>query len=171
MIPVTLDNVSQKRTIRPLYAQHQATPYGGFLSASWDRSVDILPGMVCTKLDGENFTLFTGQAGAKPVGLAALFVAPVLGIDETRRSGINVFTVWYGGNQAVFEILAPAFDTTQSWVNATNGSRQGLGVVTSGAQRGKLGPLGGLLVGTDQIATLIQVVGSSKIIVSLDRAA
>src|SRR6201988_765511 len=96
MIRVNVSNPSQKRTIRPIYAQHQATPYGGFLDPAWDRSFDILPGCVMSRLTAEIFTPFTtGSSGttasstpvlpsanAKPFGLADLFVAPTLGIDE-----------------------------------------------------------------------------------------
>jgi hypothetical protein len=46
----SITNITQKRTLRPLYAQHQATPYGGFLSSSWTKAVDIYPGMVMAKL-------------------------------------------------------------------------------------------------------------------------
>ncbi|WP_267716816.1 hypothetical protein [Streptomyces sp. CoH17] len=176
MIQTTLNNVSQKRTIRPLYANHQATPYGGFLDASWNKTTaDILPGMVCAKLAGENFTLYTGAAGQEPWGLSALFLAPALGIDEVSLSNTNLFTVWKGNSDAVFEILAPAFDTAATWTNATNGSRQLLGATKSAhaSGPGKLTPLnadGSSPANVSgPIATLINVVGASKIIVSLDR--
>src|SRR5664279_1962505 len=108
MFRTTLANVTQKRTIRPLYAQTQATPWGGFLDPAWDRTTDILPGMVVTKLAGEVFTLLgaksTGPTSTgKPFGLSALFVAPTLGIDEVRNSGTNNFTVWTGEGDNLFE--------------------------------------------------------------------
>jgi hypothetical protein len=167
--PIT--NVSQKRTLRPLYAQHQATPYGGFLDSAWNRSVDIYPGMVMSKLGGENFSLCNGTT--KPFGLAALFVAPTLGIDEVKPTNTNLFTVWVGGQDAVFEILAPAFDTTASWTVPTDGSRKLLYVTntTHSLKQGLLSPTTGATVGTDAIAELIDVVGTSKIIVRLNRFA
>lgn len=171
MFYVPITNVSQKRTIRPLYAQHQATPWGGFLDSNWNRSVDIYPGMVMTKLAGENFTLYTGAAGQKPFGLSALFVAPTLGIDEVKPTNTNLFTVWVGGADAVFEILAPAFDTTATWTVPTDGSRKllfpTLTAHTLGA--GKLSPSTGATISTDAIAELVDVVGTSKIIVRLNR--
>lgn len=174
MFRTSLANVSQQRTIRELYAQHQSTPYGGFLDASYDRSVDILPGMVVTRLNGENMTLFglgTNAAKHRVFGLSAMFVAPKLGIDEVRPTGTNNFTAWVGDNQSVFEILAPAFDTSASWVNPTDGSKTALRVTLAGHPQGP-GKLttaaSGANVSTEVAATLIQVVGSNKIIVSLD---
>ncbi len=177
MFKVRADTAAQQRTIRPLYAQHQATPYGGFLDPSWDRSRDIYPGMVCSRTNGENFSLYTGATGQTPFGLSALFVAPSLGIDEVRESGTNLFTVWTGGNDAVFEVLAPAFDTSATWTVPTNGSRVKLGATLAAHAQGpgKLTPILGsgnaaANVSNQAIAELITVVGTSKIIVSLDRS-
>ena len=179
ILRVTADNVSQQRTIRPLYAQHQATPYAAFLHASWDRSVDILPGMVMTKLDSENVSLFGTIGGTGSVvashevfGLAGLFVAPVLGIDEVRDVGLNVFPVWIGGNQAVFEVLAPAFDTTATYTDITTGAKTPLRVTLSGHAQGA-GKLttaaSGANVSVKVAAYLIDVVSATKIIVSLEK--
>lgn len=182
MLRVTAASASQQRTLRPIYAEHSALPYGGFLDTSFDRSVDIYPGMVMTKLSGENFTLFgfapvSGTPAATnfvPFGLSAFFVAPKLGIDEILPTNTNNFSVWVGGNQAVFEVLAPAFDTSATWTNATDGSKQLLRVTLAGHAQGP-GKLttaaSGANVSTATAATLINVVGSAKIIVSLDRVA
>lgn len=123
-----ISNITQKRTIRPLYAQSQATPYGGFLSTTWTKAVDIYPGMVMAKLQGENFTLAGTASGGgvlpatggliRGFGLSALFCAPSIQLDETQYphdSSLNVFTVWQGGPDATFEVLAPAFAVDQSW--------------------------------------------------------
>ena len=107
-----LSNPAQKRTLRPLYATHQATPWGGFLDPDWAQTFDILPGTVMARSYGEVFTPFTGATGQVPFGLSALFVAPTLGVTEVTGDGTNLFTVWVGDSQAVFEVLAPAFDTT-----------------------------------------------------------
>jgi hypothetical protein len=173
MFMTTVENVAQKRTIRPLYAQHQATPYGGFLDSNWNRSVDIYPGMVCTKLHGENFSLYTGATGQKPFGLSALFVAPKLGIDELLPTNTNYFTVWVGDSQAVFEVLAPAFDTSATWTAPSDGSRLLLGSTTSAHPLGPglLTPMGGTNVGGDAIAELVDVVGTAKILIRLNRFA
>lgn len=175
MLRVTLDNVAQKRTIRPLYAHHQATPMSATLDPTWDRSVDILPGMVMTKLAGEVTTLFGKGASAathEVWGLSALFVAPVLGIDEVRSAGANLFGVWVGDNQSTFEILAPAFDTTATWTNPTDGSKVPLRVTLAGHAKGPglLTPAAsGANVSTKVAAHLIQVVGTNKIVVSLEK--
>lgn len=169
MFRTTLQNVAQKRTIRPIYAAHQATPWAGYLDPSWNRSVDIYPGMVMSKLPGEVFTL-ASTSTAKGFGLAALFVAPVLGIDEVASSGTNNFTVWTGGPDAAFEILAPAFDTSATYTQPTNGTRLMLSfTLTAHAQgAGKLTPTGGSNAASNVVAELIDVVGTTKLLVRLN---
>ena len=162
-------NVTQKRTLRPLYAQSQATPYAGFLSTSWTKAVDIDPGMVMAKLAGENFTLAGTASGGgvlpttgliRAFGLSALFVAPTLGVDETTASGLNVFTVWQGGPDATFEILAPAFATTQSWSEtaSSTGAVVMLGITNASHTDGpgKLALMDGTNVIETPVARLIQ---------------
>jgi len=174
MLRTTLANVSVQRTIRPLYAFTQATPYAGFLDPAWDKSVDIYPGMVMAKLDQEKFTLLSNTTH-EPFGLSALFLAPVLGIDEVTPSGTNNFTAWrLGGADATFEILAPAFAASATWANPTDGSRTPLRVTLTGHADGpgKLTPeAAGANVSTKVAATLISVVGTNKIVVSLDNKA
>lgn len=168
----SITNITQKRTLRPLYAQTQATPYGGFLSSSWTKAVDIYPGMVMAKLAGEVFTLAGTASGGgvlpttgliRAFGLAALFVAPTLGIDETQYphdSSLNVFPVWQGGPDATFEILAPAFATTQNWSEtaSSDGSVVMLGVTNASHTDGpgKLALMDGTNVVETPVARLIQ---------------
>lgn len=169
----SITNITQKRTLRPLYAQHQATPYGGFLSSSWTKAVDIYPGMVMAKLAGEVFTLAGTSTGGgvlpatagliRGFGLSALFCAPTLGIDETQYphdSSLNVFTVWQGGPDATFEILAPAFATSQSWSEAasSNGGVVMLGITNASHTDGpgKLALMDGSNVIETPVARLIQ---------------
>lgn len=168
-------NITQKRTLRPLYAQSQATPYGGFLSPLWTKTVDIYPGMVMAKLAGEVFTLAGTASGGgvlpaagntpavslvRAFGLSALFVAPTLGVDETVTSGLNVFTVWQGGPDATFEILAPAFATTQSWSEtaSSDGGIVMLGITNASHADGpgKLALMDGTNVIETPVARLIQ---------------
>lgn len=160
---VSMDNVHQKRTLRPLYAHTQATPYSGFLDASWDRSFDILPGTVMCRKQGENFVPYTGAAGQTPFGLSHLFVAPSKGIDEVREAGTSDIAVWVGGSDALFEILFEAVDQDATWTVPADGSR----VKLTGNAQGKLTPTGA--TAANAIAELVDVVGSDKIIVSLDR--
>lgn len=128
-----LSNVFQKRLIRPLYAQTQATPWAGTLDASLRntdgsfrkplaadttpvaRSADaytlqsgLVPGTVLVKSASEQFVVATGAATSeRPAGLLANFVGGNL--DDLKDN--NEIGVWYGpGSQ--FELLAPAFNDT-----------------------------------------------------------
>lgn len=159
---VNLSNVGQQRTIRPLYAQTQATPWAGYLDPAWDRSVDILPGMVMARTGaGEVFTL-AKDTTQKGFGLAALWVAPngssIDGpIDEVAGTGTNNFTVWVGGPDALFEILAPAFDTSADYTLPTDGTRKMLSHTTSAHAQGagKLTVSGGTNAASNAIAELV----------------
>lgn len=135
MLRTRLAKAYIKRTIRPLYGWTQATPKSVFLDPLWDRSVPVWPGMVFMKTVGENVTLADGTG--HPYGLGALYVGGD-GIDEVLDAGINAFAVWVLGPDAEFEILAPAFDTTAAFVEATDGTETLLYAVASGANRGKL---------------------------------
>ena len=165
MFRPTSANPAQKRTIRPLYAQHQATTYGGFLDPDWDRSFDIVPGTVMSRLRGEVFTPFVPGGVAKPFGLAALWCAPTLGIDEVTGTGTNLFTVWVGDAQAVFEILAPGFDTTADWAGANPVSGE-IRLLTANSN-GLLTPVG---VNADNaVAELVDVISTDKIQIRLNK--
>lgn len=178
MLRVSLSTIATQRTIRPQYADHQATPYGVLLDTAWNRATDIYPGMVMCKTAGENVTLYRGTGNQRPWALSALFIAPVLGIDEVALSNTNNMTVWRGDRDAVFDILAPAFDTLapSGWVQATDGSRQPLGVTTAtnnwSAAPGLLTPWSATAFTngyvSEPFATLIAVNGPTSIKVGLD---
>jgi len=125
-----------KRTIRPIYGWTQMTPKSCFLDAAWDRSVQIWPGMVFMKTSGENVSL-VGATSSVPYGLGALYVGGD-GIDEPLESGINTFGVWVMGPDAEAEILAPAFDSTQAWVDPGDGTEVLIYGAATGTGRGKL---------------------------------
>ncbi len=163
MFYVTADNPAQKRTIRPLYANHQATPWAGYLDPAWDKSKDIFPGSVMARSTREQFTLFTGATNQTPVGLSALWLAPQYGIDEVTPTGTNNFTVWIGDSQAMFEVLAPAFDTTANYTLATNGSKQML----TGSADGLLTPTG--VNHANVVAELVDVTGTDKLTIRMNR--
>lgn len=140
-----LSNQFQKRTIRPVYAQTQATPYAATLDPSLrnqdgsfraplstdtvplTRSANahtvqggLLPGVVVVKGAGEGALVHNGVAGVKPWGLLANFVGGTL--DDLGDE--NQVGVWYG-KDSVFEILAPAFDDTglaAAYATATAGN-------------------------------------------------
>lgn len=157
MFRVPLANPSLKRLLRPLFAQHQATPKPGLLDPTWDRNFDIYPGSVMTRLFGEVYAPYTGAAGQKPFGLSAFFVAPKLGVDEVLDTGSNLFAVWVGNNDAEFEVLAPAFDATADWTTPTNGSI----TLLTGNNKGLLTPTGA--TAANAIAELLSVNGTEKI--------
>lgn len=158
-----LSNPAQKRTLRPLYANHQATPYGGFLDPDLDVDFDILPGTVMQRLYGEVFAPYVGAAGTVPFGLSALFVAPRLGVNEVSSTGTGLFTVWVGGDQAVFEVLAPAFDVDATWPTTTGPGR----TMLTANDKGRLTPVGA--TSENVIAELIDIPSPDKIVVRLNR--
>lgn len=158
-----LSNPSTHRTLRPLYANYQATPWAGFLDPDLDVDFDILPGTVMQRLYGEVFAPYTGEAGTAPFGFSALFVAPRLGVSEVSSDGTGLFTVWVGGDQAVFEVLAPAFDVDATWPTTTGPGRI---MLTANAQ-GRLTPAG--VNSGNAIAELIDIPSPDKIVVRLNR--
>jgi len=108
----TLANVHQKRTIRPLYSHHQATPYAAFLDAA--EVAVIFPGMVARQVGAtEKMRLATG-AGHVPFGLFANFINGDL--DELG-DGTEI-GVWRGGPDATFEVLDPAIAAV-AWTGIT----------------------------------------------------
>jgi hypothetical protein len=137
MIKVPLALAYIKRSLRPLYANTQATPKSVFLDPAWDKSVDIYPGMATVKQTGQQVTLVSG-AGDKLYGLANFYEAPVLGIKEITDQGINATSVWVLGPDAEFIVDAPAFDASQTWTDGVL-----VTAIASGAKRGQLAPVGG----------------------------
>lgn len=163
MLRTTLDRAYIKRTVRPLYGWTQATPKDMFLDSAWDRSVDIWPGMVMMKTEGENVTLIDGVG--VPLGLCGLYIGGD-GIDEVAEQGVNSCAVWVLGPDAEFEVLAPAFDTAATWTDPANGTDLLVHASTTGANRGKLVPAGALNAGTDPVARLVKVNSDSKITIA-----
>lgn len=162
MLRTSLDKAYIKRTIRPLYGWTQATPKSCFLDPNWDRSTPIYPGMVAMRTTGENYTLIDGTG--QPAGLIGLYVGGD-GIDEVADQGVNAFAVWTLADDAEFEVLAPAFDDTASWVDTGTGVDVLVYAQTTGANRGKLVPAGTTGASADPVARLLKVESASKIIV------
>ena len=165
MFYAPINNPALKRTIRPIYAQHQATTYAGFLDPNWNRSFDIYPGTVMCRLTKEIFTPYVGSGNQKPFGLSAFFLSPQLGVDEVTATGTNLYTVWVGGEQAEFEILAPGFDQTANWTsaNVTDGGYQ----LLTATNQGLLTPTG--VNNGNAIAELIDVESTDKILIRMNR--
>ena len=149
-----------KRTVRPLYGWTQATPKSCYLDPAWDRSVPVYPGMVFMKTTGENVKPIDGTG--VPYGLGALYVGGD-GIDEVLDSGINAFAVWVLGPDAEFEILAPAFDNTQTYTDPGDGTIALLYAQTAGATRGQLVPSGTSGASSRPVARLLKVNSPTKI--------
>jgi len=161
----SLKRLTQKRTIRPLYAWHQATPYACFLDTTAVAStVVVYPGQVASKTTGEQMTVST--ATTVPFGLFANFIH---GDMDEIGSGTEI-GVWRGGPDATFEILAGPSSTETplasavSWVplNATAG-----GVVLYSDANGRLTNVGTPAT-NPRVAKLVEAVSNAKIIVTLD---
>lgn len=153
-------NVGVHRTCSPLYEKYEATPYAGFLDPN--ETENIYSGMVMSRTGPETFALLDGASGtAVPFGLSALDRNPL--IDDWTQTNNNSWTVWIGGVNAVFQILAPAFDTTQSYVVPTNGSRQYLYAGTGGAK----GMLTSASTTAGIVAELINVLSPTTLVIRL----
>jgi hypothetical protein len=187
MIRTYLSNDYVKRTIRPLYSWTQATPKSCFLDPAWTRAIPLWPGMGFMRTGGDlvapvgansaqmGTKTMTGStnggggttlatAGVLPVyGLGALYVGGD-GIDELLFAGINAFAVWVLGPDAEFEILAPAFDATQTWTDPADGSGAALiGVSTATSNQGMLVPWSSTTTISSPVARLLKVNSSTKL--------
>ena len=176
MIRTYLSNDYVKRTIRPLYSWTQATPKACFLDPAWTRAIPVWPGFGFIRTGGDLVTVAgatSAQMGSKTMnatttqspiyGLGALYVGGD-GIDELLYAGINAFAVWLLGPDAEFEILAPAFDATQSWVDPSDGSGAALVAVSlSGSNQGMLVPWASTGSFSAPVARLLKVNSATKL--------
>lgn len=162
MLRVPLAKAHIKRTIRPLYGWTQATPKAQFLDPAWDNSVPIFPGMALMKTVGEGVSLL--NATGTPYGLSAFYEGGE-GIYEISEQGVNACAAWVLGPDAEFEILAPAFDETASWVEPVDGTIALVHAYTSGAKRGRLCPAGAAGASALPVAKLIKINSATKITV------
>jgi len=176
VIRTYLSNDYVKRTIRPLFAWTQATPKPCFLDPAWTRAIPIWPGFGFVRTGGDLVApagATSSQMGGKtmnaattqtPVyGLGALYVGGD-GIDELLYAGINAFAVWVLGPDAEFEILAPAFDATQTWTDPSDGSGAALvGISLAGSNQGMLIPWASTGNVSAPVARLLKVNSSTKL--------
>jgi hypothetical protein len=192
VIRTYLANDYIKRTIRPLYSWTQATPKPAFLDPAWTRAIPIWPGMgfvrtggdlvapagATTAQMGSSKTMNPQLAGTNPIyGLGALYIGGD-GVDELLYAGINAFAVWVLAADAEFEILAPAFDTTGTYVDPTDGSGSALlgvaltsgsvstvGLPSASTLQGQLVPWNNTASGycSGPVARLLKVNSSTKI--------
>jgi hypothetical protein len=169
----TLANLNLKRTFASLY-MYPAVPQSYTFDPNYS-GADIYPGMVMSMHADGVVTLCDGTDAHAPLGFSAAFVAPTLGVDEVTVDPTREIGVWVGGPGAQYSILAPAFDTTQTWTVPTDGTEVLL-VAGAGANNiGKLCPqpstndtTSGYEVQHDAvpIAKLISVPSASEIIVA-----
>lgn len=170
MLRVPLAKAYLKRTLRVLYGFNQTTPKSQYLDPAWDRSIPIFPGMAAMKTKGDLVTLVNATANANPIGLFGVYIGGD-GIDEVLDSGVNACPVWVMNNDAEFEVLAPAFDTTATWTDPADGTialvyaHTGAGTVLEPAKRGKLVPAGAANASSKPVARLIRVDSATKIVV------
>lgn len=168
-----LSQVGLKRTIASLY-MYAGVPQSYTFDPEW-AGVDIYPGMVMALAGDGVVTLCDGTATVSPLGFSAAFVAPSIGVDEVTTDPTREMGVWVGGSDALFSILAPAFDTTQSWAVPSDGSEVLL-VAGSGVDNmGKLCPVVDsddstsgyeVLALANVVAKLISVPSATEIIVA-----
>lgn len=163
----SLAGVGVHRTCIPLQSKYEATPQATFLDPS--ETGNIFSGMVMYRTGGDTVALFdgntavSGTASPKPFGLAAL--DRNANIDDVTQTGVNVFTVWIGGDNAYFQISAPAFDATQSYTVSTTGAPTYLYAGT-GAQKAVLTSTAPNAYATP-VAELVDVLGPTQIVVRL----
>jgi hypothetical protein len=154
-----------KRTFRPLYGWTQMTPKSVFLDPATDRLTPAWPGMVYMRTAGEQVRLCTATTSI-PYGFGALYVGGD-GIDEPLDSGINAFAVWVLGPDAEAEVLAPAFDTSETFTDPGDGTEVLLYVGCEAAgptsNQGKLVPTAAATKTVAPVARLLKVNSATKI--------
>lgn len=163
-VPASLSYI--KRSLRPQYANTQATPKSVFLDPAWS-GVDIYPGMAMVKQAGQQVTLAAATTD-RVYGLAAFYEAPVLGIKEITDQGINATAVWTMGPDAEFAVDSPAFDATQTWTDPASAGQPTLIVAytsAAGAKQGQLAPAGTANTTSLPFARLLQVVSPTTIVI------
>jgi len=154
-----LANIHKKRSIRPLYSHHQATPYACFLDTASVGSTVIYPGMVATQV-GATEKMGIANATARPFGLFANFINGDL--DELG-DGTEI-GVWRGGVDATFEVLTDAL-AADAWTGVATANTN----VFSNAS-GKLTLTGA--IGTNPVVgRLMEAPSNNKIIITLDLTA
>ncbi len=161
MIRTTIDKAYIKRPFRPLYGWTQMTPKAQLLDPAWDRSVAIWPGMVAMKTAGDNVTLINGTG--VPYGFFANYIGGD-SIDELLLAGVNACAVWVLAPDAEAEVLAPAFDTTATWTDPGNGTFLMACASTTGANRGRLVPVGASNASAKPVAKVLKI-SSTKLII------
>jgi hypothetical protein len=157
MIKVPLSLAYIKRTLKPLYANTQATPQSTFLDPAWNNStLDIYPGMALVKTTGNQVSVIGSDV--QVYGLANFYEAPIYGIKEITDQGINATSVWVLGPDSQFQVSAPAFDSTLAWADGDLVFAR-----VSGTGRGQLVRTGATNAGTKPLARVISVDSTTQL--------
>jgi hypothetical protein len=185
-----LSNKFQKRLIRPLYAQTQATPYAAYLDPSLrnsdksfrkplaadttgggfplTRSADaftlkngLVPGTVVVKGVGEGVVVANGADSVDVKPFGLL--ANWVGGELDDLGDANYVGVWRGPD-SVFELLAPAFDDT-GLAAAYSAATAGNPVKLFAKPDGRLGT--GTIANRVVVAELVERVSASRIVIDL----
>jgi hypothetical protein len=185
-----LSNKFQKRLIRPLYAQTQATPYAAYLDPSLrnsdksfrkplaadttgggfplTRSADaftlkngLVPGTVVVKGVGEGVVVANGADSVDVKPFGLL--ANWVGGELDDLGDENYVGVWRGPD-SVFELLAPAFDDT-GLAAAYSAATAGNPVKLFAKPDGRLGT--GTIANRVVVAELVERVSASRIVIDL----
>jgi len=173
-----IQNVSTHRTCTPLYEKYEATPLATFLDPNQATGA-IYSGMVMYRTGGDTVALLDGASTfnsglSRPLGLSALDSNS--NIDDYTNTLNNSWAVWTGGNNAIFQIEAPAFDTTATYTVPTNGSHQFLYPLDSSTITNTAVQFVGQLTSASQtastagvvpVAYLIDVLGPTTLVVGL----
>lgn len=171
MIRTVLGKEYIKRTCRPLYGIESKGPRDVLLDPSWDKSIDIYPGMalmrVASGATGAADYVTLLDATGVPFGLASDYIAPGYGIDAVGDSGINATGAWVLGPDDEFEILAPAFDSEATWTFPTDGTALLVHAYTgaSSSDRGVLCPAGATGASTKPVARAISRPATDRLII------
>lgn len=189
-----LANKYQKRTIRPLYANTQATPYATTLDPAFRSNGDLVlpksgdtgplntrtadaftlkgslvPGLVLVRTTGENVAVASGSTSVKeqPFGLLANFVGGDFDEGFAGDSLQNEVGAWRGPD-SVFEILAPAFDDTGlAAAYAASAVSKGNPVLLYPGADGRLKYVSSPTGTQVPVARLVERVNASRIVIDL----
>jgi hypothetical protein len=161
----------QKRTIRPLYHYNSAVPFAAFLDTVNVPSTTIIyPGMVAAKTTGEQMKVST--ATTAPFGLFNNFIH---GDMDELGDGTEI-GVWIGSVGAVFEVLAgpnsteTPLDPDVTWTNLNSTANVGIYADADGRLTVSAANGGDATASSYRVATLIEAVSNSKIVIRLDIA-
>lgn len=165
-----LSNVHKKRSIRPLYSHHQATPYASFLDTASVTTTVVSPGMVATRIGVSERMGIPGVGGVSNVAIPFGLFANFINGDMDELGDGTEIGVWRGGPDATFEVLSDALSSNASWTAASTANQAVFYGKTGNFGKLTLAGLdGGAVAGTDPtVARLIEAPSNNKIIIHLD---